>query len=356
MKDSPSPSEDDRPSVMNPRPPARLSALAATLVAICPAVPRAAERGCPTVAVASDAAFRDRFPDLLEHVRRDLLARPDIDACARIELRVTDTAIGVSVTLPDGRNAARSVARGEDVVPTLQALLLVPEPAPDAVARPTPPAPAAVRPPPRASRVRHQLQPLDGDLPTPSTPLAQSARELGFELSLISGARLGDGQFGYGAGMLSFLQVRRWLFGFEGRADGYRAIDGGDPQTALELAILAGRRLDFGAVALDLTAGPGVAIKGVAFSQTESVAAAMPGTAPPPPPPRRAEASSGPVPRLLLGARLGFSPRSVFRTFIGLDGELGPTHAEVSPDPNISSPRMPTFTVGLALGATVGTP
>ena len=219
-------------------------------------------------------------------------------------------------------------------------------------------APAPVRPPPHTTRVRHQLRPTDGDVPTPSTPLTQSARQLGFELSLIGGARLGDGQLGYGAGMLSLLEVHRWLFGFEGRADAYRAIGGGDPQTALELAILTGRRIDFGSVALDLTAGPGIAIKGVAFSQTESVAAAMPGTTTPPPPraPQRSEPSSGPVPRLLLGARLGFSPRSVFRTFIGLDGELGPSHAEVSPDPSISAPRMPTFTVGLALGATVGTP
>jgi hypothetical protein len=58
---------------------------------------------------------------------------------------------------------------------------------------------------------------------------------------------------------------------------------------------------------------------------------------------------------LLVGARLGFSPRSVFRTFVGFDGELGPSRT-VDPEANVSSPRIPTFTVGLALGATVGTP
>jgi hypothetical protein len=60
---------------------------------------------------------------------------------------------------------------------------------------------------------------------------------------------------------------------------------------------------------------------------------------------------------LLVGARLGFSPRSVFRTFVGVDGELGPSRTAAAPEANVSSsPRMPTFTVGLSLGATVGTP
>jgi hypothetical protein len=58
--------------------------------------------------------------------------------------------------------------------------------------------------------------------------------------------------------------------------------------------------------------------------------------------------------RLLLGARLGFSPRSVFRTFVGIDGEVGPTQA--SNDDVSASARLPSFSVGLALGATVGTP
>src|SRR3954468_6375308 len=104
---------------MNSPKPTQLPALLAMLVVGLPAPARAAERGCQTIAVASDAAFRGRFPDLPEHVSRDLAARVDIDACARVDLRLTEAAIGVSVTLPDGRTAARSVARVEDVMPTL---------------------------------------------------------------------------------------------------------------------------------------------------------------------------------------------------------------------------------------------
>lgn len=339
---------------MKPRPPAQLLALVVLLAGPSPRMALAAERGCPTIAIEPDARFRASFPDLLQHIETELAARADIDACARVALRLENEAdISVSVMLPDGRAASRNVARRDDVMPMLQALLLVPEPAPAVTApRPSPP-PGK---PQRSARQRLRAattEPAERDL---GSPLAASPRQLGFELSAISGVRIGDGQFGYGAGVLSFLQVHSWLVGFEGRADGYRSIHGGDPETALELAILAGRRFDFGSAALDLTAGPAVAMKGVAFSTTETVSVmGSPGSTPPPPPPH-SEPSSGPVPRLLLGARLGFSPRSVFRTFVGIDGEVGPTRTPVDPEANISSPRMPAFTVGLALGATVGTP
>ncbi len=336
---------------MKARHAATLPALAALLAALCPRALLAAQAGCPAITVEPDAEFRGRFPDLLERIQSELTAQSNIDACARVGLRLQGEAIGVSVTLPDGRAAARSVARSEDVVPTLQALLLVPEQAPTIAATPSAPREPPARPPRRAAPVDDATA--HDALPAPVT----AARQLGFELSLISGARIGDGQFGYGAGALSLLEIKSWLIGFEGRADGYRSIYGGDPETALELAILAGKRFDLGGVAVDFTAGPALAMKGVAFSQTESVQVQSMGasTPVPVPPPPRSEPSTGALPRLVLGARLGFSPRSVFRTFIGIDGELGPAQAPETAAPDVSSPRMPTFTVGLALGATVGT-
>jgi hypothetical protein len=338
---------------MKPRHPTLLSALVALLAALGPRVALAVERGCAAIAIEPDARFRAQLPDLLANIQSELAARTDIDACARVALGVEDeSAVKVSVTLPDGRTASRSVARREDVMPTLQALLLVPQAAVVVPAAPEPVAPTAKRTTRQRQR-GHLLERTDRDVPP---PLSAPPRQFGFELSAISGVRLGDGQFGYGAGMLSFLQVHSWLIGFEGRADGYRAVGGSDPETALELAILAGKRFDFGSVALDVTAGPGVAMKGVTLSQSESVQVPTGPTVVPPAPPSRSEPSSGPVPRLLLGARLGFSPRSVFRTFLGIDGELGPSRSSADPEATVSSPRMPTFTLGLALGATVGTP
>lgn len=330
----------------------RAAALAvlATLAGVCwPGGATAAELGCPGVSIESDARFRARFADLLGRIQSELATRPDIDTCARIALHCDgDSSITISVALPDGRTTSRSVTRADDVFPTLQALLLVPLPSPSPSAATSTTAPA----PRPAPRVQPRALPTAPDREAPAPRSA--TRQLGFELSFITGARAGDGQLGVGAGALSFLEVQGWLLGFEGRADSYRAMLGtGDPETALELAILAGRRFHMAGWALDLTAGPAVAMKGLAFSETEAVSANMTNSAPPPPA-RRADPNSGAVPRLLLGARFGFSPRSVFRTFVGVDGELGP--ARVANEAESNSARLPVFSLGLALGATVGTP
>jgi hypothetical protein len=295
--------------------------------------------------IETDAGFRDHWPGLVERVQSELSARSDVDACARVDLRLEgDAVFTVSVTLPDGRAASRDVTERDDVIPTLQALLLVPDPSPRAPAAASPPTPAAP----------HRTAFIDGTsrAERDEPPATTAARSLGVELSLITGARMGDGQLGVGAGVLSFLELNGWLIGFEGRADSYRALGGGDPEAALELAILAGRRLDLGNVALDLSAGPAVAMKGLASSQSESRRVSSSATLEIPPPVQPPEPRSGPVPRLLLGARLGFSPRSVFRTFVGIDGEVGPALASSDP----SSARLPAFSVGLSLGATLGTP
>ena len=214
------------------------------------------------------------------------------------------------------------------------------------------PAPPTAKPPrrferPRPTRWRTHVERDTLPAPTPAP------RSFGFELSAVTGARVGDGQLGYGAGVLSFVQVNRWLFGFQGRADGYRSLPEGDPQTVLALGLLAGRRWELGGVALDVTAGPALAIQGLALSRTESVHVDSSSMSAPEPPAPIPEPGPGAKPRLLLGARLGLSPRSVFRSFVGLDGEVGPTPGNSS-DANVG--HLPRFSIGLSLGATVGTP
>src|SRR5687767_5741904 len=113
---------------MKPPHSAKLPAMVALLAALGPRVALAAERGCPAMAIEPDAGFRARYPDLLESIQSELAARADIDACARVALRLeTGAGIDVSVTLPDGRTASRNVARRDDVMLALQALLLVPD-------------------------------------------------------------------------------------------------------------------------------------------------------------------------------------------------------------------------------------
>lgn len=340
---------------MSARTSAHLLAAVAGLLAFAPLRAAAVDRDCPAVAIGADAAFAERFPELLARVREELAARRDLDVCARVELRLeSDPGIVLFVSLPDGRAASRSVRRPEDVLPSLQALLLVPEPGVSTPAESLAPTPAASVKPRRARPSEPTFEPSLGARAVDrqaARPIV--ARTVGVEVSALGGVRFGDGQYGYGGGVVTFLEVKSWLIGAQGRVDGYRSVLGSDPATALELSLLAGRRFDFGSTALDLVAGPGVAMKGISFSDTQSVSVVqMPaGTAPPSP-----EPSSGPVPRLLVGARLGFNPRALLRSFVALELDVGRTRSYESIRDASATSRMPGFTLGLSLGATVGTP
>ena len=165
------------------------------------------------------------------------------------------------------------------------------------------------------------------------------------ELSVGTGARIGDGQTSVGLGAFSFLDFEGWLAGFEGRLDRYQKIGGGSDAAALELAALGGRRLRLQTVSLDFHAGPAVVLQGTATNVTQNE----------PDGPSVSESSSSTVVRLLCGARLNFAARSTRRTFVGVAGEFGPERAPGADLPR-DAPRLPLWTLGLAVGATVGTP
>jgi hypothetical protein len=165
---------------------------------------------------------------------------------------------------------------------------------------------------------------------------------VGIELSALIGARVGDGQAGVGLGALSFLDVAGWLVGFAGRADRYE-VPGGARTAALELGLLGGRRLRFRTMALDLIAGPAMALGGQTTYESVSPAGD-----------KTSASASNTVPRLIVEARLAFAALSTVHTFVGIDGAFGPPN---SPDASLlpNAPRLPAWTAGLALGATVGT-
>jgi hypothetical protein len=337
--------------VMRPRQRSTLFAVVTVFSALTARTAPAAERRCPAVTVEADAGVRAAFPDVVERIQGEFTARPEVDSCARVGLRLRDDDdIELSVALPDGRASSRTVADAEDVVPTLQALLLIPVPASAPREEPAQTSSLVTVPPQTTALVDDTSDSKPG---APSTDV----RELGVELSALTGVRAGDGQVAYGGGALSLVEVQRWLFGFEGRVDAYQSMDGSDPESALELALLVGRRIYFESVALDLTVGPAVAMKGIAPLAQTDAAPVDPSRNPRPPPPGP-EPTTGPVPRLLLGARLGFAPRSVLRAFLGFEGELGPPQGDDPselPRNEVSSPRMPRYTAGVVLGATVGT-
>jgi hypothetical protein len=326
-----------------------LHVLAGIVVVLCVRPARAADSSCSPMAIEADASVMARWPVLLKRVREAFDARDDVDRCARVELTSRDASISAAVVLPDGRSASRSVSQGEDVVPTLEALLLLPL-EPEATPPPTiePPPPLLVPSAPVVNTATQATPTISGD--------DMSARSRGsppghvrVELSLATSARIGDGQTGVGLGALSFLEVADWLVGFAGELDRYQVIASGPPVATLQLAALGGRRFRFGSLALDLVVGPAVALQGDStISKAKVASGGIVNTT------SVSTSSEGSVPRLLLGARLNFGARSAVRTFVGIDGELGPSRAGDGGDLPVV-PRLPAWTLGLALGATVGT-
>jgi hypothetical protein len=334
---------------------ARFPVLAGILAVFCVQPAFAQDRSCSPMTIDADPSVGVRWPGLLNHVRETFEARVDVDRCAHVTLTAREASITVEVVLPDGRSATRSASRREDVVPTLVALLLLPQRSPQVLtsspaeptgSNPPPanpmPAPSSASPPgtPDVSLSRGLAVPeRDALVPT----LGQPRSHLRIELSAATGARIGDGQASVGVGAISFLELAGWLVGFEGRADRYQTLAGGAHSGgALELAVLGGRRFRFQSIALDLTAGPAAVMQGTATFETRSPTTGN----------DVSQSSSSTVPRLLLGARVSFSALSTVHTFVGIDGELGPTRAG---DDVPGAPRLPLWTLGLALGATVGT-
>src|SRR5258708_35067919 len=106
-----------------------LPVVSGILAVFCAQPGFAADPSCAAVTIDVEASLSTRWPGLLNHLREAFDGRDDIDRCARVELRARDASIlTVEVLLPDGRSAARPVSRREDLVPTLEALPLVPQP------------------------------------------------------------------------------------------------------------------------------------------------------------------------------------------------------------------------------------
>ncbi|HVT07880.1 MAG TPA: hypothetical protein VHO67_10500 [Polyangia bacterium] len=301
---------------------------AATLMGAGRTARAEATRGCGPLPVAADATVRERWPDLPATIQGTFAERADVDACARIALAAAGASIQLTVTLADGRTASRSVSRLGDVLPALEALLLLPDaPGTDAATDGTT-APPARRP---------DSAPAVARAATPAAPV-ESATAFRLEIAVAADARAGDGWYGAGGGVAALADLAHWLLGFEGRLDSYRGATADAEAVGLELIALAGRRFDWGSTrTLDLTVGPAVALHGRSAMTTENVA--QTGTT-------RFVVSpagdGGSLARLILGCRLTFRAQSVLRTFVQLDADVGQS-------------GLPTWTLGLALGAAVGT-
>jgi len=283
-------------------------------------------RACSPITVEADTAVLRRWPELPERIRSTFTARDGIDPCAEVRLHLMPLAVLVEVFLPDGRSASRSVPHGDDVVPLLEALLLVPPEATPAslteASVPAVPIASSDAAPVVAASRRVRARAPTWRAPTVAerdvTERSPEPSEdgLGLELSALAGAHIGeDSQTSVGLGVLSFCNLSGWLVGFEGRAD-HHMVTSSESQTTLQLAALGGRRFEFQSVALDLIGGPAVALQGGSTTQTAGPAGTY-----------REEIRPGVLPRLHLASHLHFAAHSVLRGFVGITANLAPEAA-----------------------------
>ena len=310
---------------------------------------RSPGKECPG-AVAGD-------PALARAIDAALAARVDVDRCARVTITERGKGFDVAVVLEDGRHASRFVGRGEDVLPTVEALVLLPRATPTPPAASAPIVAAADRPgevpreaPTAAAPRSDPDRPVAPVAPTaPVDPELDRAREAAppgtrGEVGLLSTLRVGDQHAAVGLGVLGFLNLGGWLVGASARAE--RIESAGAEGTLFSVAALGGSRLHEGSVALDAYGGPALAILG---GQTERIATPATGQA-------LRQTDTSVMPRLLLGLRLGFRARSAFRPFVGIEGDLGLRGLDQDESPAVQILRTPPWSAGLALGAAVGAP
>lgn len=311
--------------------------------------------GCAPLVVDADAGVRDRWPDLPTQIQSAFEVRADIDTCARIDLAMAHSAILLRIALPDGRTASRLVSRTEDVLPALEALLLLPLDGAAASGQlpdeATPPSDARVN---AVTPATHGEIALSQRIVQHSAPVpAGVPSRLGVDLSLAAGARVGDGHMGVGLDLVSFLEVGHWLLGFQGQLNLYQPVGAGDLQqpmvdgaraVALELGILGGHRFPCHSGTLDLAVGPALALHATTSSMTQQAPAGTAVT--------QTTSSDGGLPRAVASSRFSFGHRSSLRTFVEADGEIGRTGTSAL----TGAPRLPAWTVGLAFGVVVGTP
>lgn len=173
--------------------------------------------------------------------------------CASVDVVVTKEGGAVTFRTRDGRTARRAVGAPEELGPTVEALLVSPEP-PAPLPSPAPSAPPA---PPAA--------PASPDKPVPSRG-GSSSREVHFDVAAVGGGRLGlAGAYAApSAGLRPSGRFGAWeLGGAVEYVPTYVYLPGGLPSGvslwSFSAAIQIGRRESLGVLSLGYGAGVGVA-------------------------------------------------------------------------------------------------
>jgi hypothetical protein len=261
-------------------------------------------------------------------LKNDLKSLGELDRCAVVTLLPAGAEMIVQVVLADGRSAVRHVRRAEDLVSTIEALLLLP-PAAAYDSPPAPPPAMAPEPTPETSTIGSR------SAPTQHTPAAAQV-ELGFG----GNARTSGTPLFWGAGAMFVAQLALdgWLIGTEGHWDVFDApvtlvTPGGFNMQTVGIGAAAGRRIENGALRFDILVGPELLVEN---EEADGTGDGVGGT-------------SNDV-RLHLTTRLLGARAKSPRWFGAFDADASPARFRRSLRMDSSLPQSPAWSAGLGVG------
>ena len=270
-----------------------------------------------SIAGALDTVWLEAVVSLCE----DLGSIPDIDPQVRLRVIPAGTDVIVEASLPDGRTTLRRVRKPRDLRLTAEALATVP--------------PAAT------------LSKVDASAP-PSSPdhePAARSRPIGFELGAAALVRASAAPTYVSAGTAGYVGVRpgNWMLGVHARWEILEQLTSHPPRgyemDSAGAGFFVARRLELSpAVRADVGGAATLLVEAQSF-----------------------ETSAGEVSGSSTDVRLGLFTRFLFGTSawrwtLALDGELSPPRLRRALRVDPVAPQLPTWSAGLAIGASWGDP
>ena len=323
----------------NPRR-ARALAFAAALAALSGAQRARAGAG------ACDGSRMDVSPEVDRHWRDAIdaacsaLHGAAVDSTAHVRFSARGADLLVEVALADGRAASRRLSSTDALLPTLEALVVLPA-APAASNAPPSSAPPSA-PPDEAAEFRPRITSVVPDNHSsgiePSPPPVTTVPGLGIDLGGGFGGRIAaHGYLSAAPGAFAELRLGSWLFGTQLRWDvigGKSAplVDVFEMETVL-VGITVARRVRVGFGSVDVGLSPRLAVETQTFETGTDGEQSFAAT------------------DIRLGAftRVSFGT-SAFRPMLEVDGDLSPSRLRrvAQLDPRL--PALPSWSAGLSAG------
>ncbi|MBI5532145.1 MAG: hypothetical protein HY898_05500 [Deltaproteobacteria bacterium] len=281
---------------------------------------------CEAARLEVDEHIDPVWLDALATACEGLKRIPDVDPMAHVRVAPGTEGVLVEVRLTDGRAALRRVRSPSDLARTLEALLTVPPPA--VLAR----APDLVK----AQPIDHTAHP---SAAAPVRADASKESEIRMDVGAMLGVRLARppsyGSFGP-AGFAS-LRMRSWLLDVSMRWEAIqrpmKSSYGNLDMQTLAASVNVGRRVLAGRAALDVGLGPSFVVQSQSLEVANDEKAGS-----------TSDLRLGGLVRMTLGA-------SRIRWVVGLDADVSPWGARRPTRLDEALPTLPSWSVGVGMGA-----